>query len=160
VTTSSATTSTTTPRATTTPATTASVTIPAAAKAHTKDGAEAFARFYYQQAATSAVRADSSSVAALSDDSCLGCDVFVETADELAAKQHHAEKPSLTIKLVSYRSGGLDAPVVDVACREEAIRIVDSAGGTVETYKPGVITFKTGLRWTMSGWRVKDIEVL
>src|SRR6476620_8216686 len=73
--TSSATTSTSTastsPTTTASPSGTASVAVPAAARAHTREGALAFAKFYYEIWGDSQYRADSSGLRQLSTENCV-----------------------------------------------------------------------------------------
>src|SRR6476659_1544402 len=72
--TSSATTSTSTastsPTTTASPSGTASVAVPAAARAHTDEGAKAFATFYVEAVSESGYTADSTTLRAITDANC------------------------------------------------------------------------------------------
>ncbi|HEY7718123.1 MAG TPA: DUF6318 family protein, partial [Pedococcus sp.] len=61
----------------TTPSGTATVTIPAAARAHTLDGAKAFAAYFVDAMNDSQVRADSTTLSAISGPNCKGCKAYI-----------------------------------------------------------------------------------
>lgn len=142
------------------PRATASVSVPAAARANTPEGAEAFARFYYQEAGRAYVTTETSGIEALSLAECTGCGAMIRAVRQMQQAGEHFEEPSLQIKLVRtpIQVDGLTR--VEVAGTEKAVRVLDSSGKVVRSTSRGVFTFRTDLAWRAGTWRVQRLTVL
>lgn len=139
---------------------TASVAVPAAARAHTDEGAKAFAKFYYETAATSYVTLQTAPLLFLSLPSCVGCGAIVRAVDKQREAGEHLMAASLTIKLVELRSHAKERAEIDVAGSEKPVRVIDQQGNVVRTTNAGVVTFRTQLIWTPEGWRVSTMTLV
>lgn len=148
------------PTTTAEPSGTASVAVPAAARAHTDEGAKAFAKYYYETAATSYVTLQTAPLLFLSLPSCVGCRAMVRAVDKQREVGEHLEAASLTIKLVELRSSAKGRAEVDVAGSEKPVRVIDQQGNVVRTTNAGVVTFRTQLIWTPEGWRVSTMTLV
>lgn len=158
--TTSASTTSTSPTTTSSPQGTASVAVPVAARAHTDEGAKAFARFYFETAATSYVTLQTAPLLFLSLPSCVGCGAMVRAVDKQREVGEHLQTASLTIKLVEIRSSANGRAEVDVAGSEKPVRVIDQQGDVIRTTNAGVVTFRTQLIWTPEGWRVSTMTLV
>ncbi|MEO5982400.1 MAG: DUF6318 family protein, partial [Pedococcus sp.] len=128
------------------------VAVPAAASKKTPEGAEAFARFYWEEASKVLVTNDPTRVESLSATECAVCKAFGEVADKQIAQGHHAEKDPFQIKLATWTQTKQGRSVVEVAGNEIPVRTLNANGGTVRTSKAGVITWQTTMIWTEGRW--------
>jgi hypothetical protein len=136
-------------------ATTAAVTIPPEARAHTEAGAEAFARFFVDTLNQSQVDADPNTLAAISDKSCRGCNVYIDLAEELRTKGHHADVASLKRRAIGVRPDSTaDLVNLDILIDESPSRTIARSGRVVESFPAGKLTIRATLRWTRQTWTV------
>jgi hypothetical protein len=143
------------------PSSTAAVSIPAAARAHTEEGAKAFAEFYLNTYSEAAVSADSAALAALSGKSCGGCRSLIDLIDGYRAKHQHVDEVSLTIDTTMLRPEGTsDRPVVDVLAADAKKRVLNADGSVAKTVAGANINFRLTLNWSEIGWQVEDLRVV
>ena len=117
--TSSPTTSTSAPTVSVSPTTagpTIDPNIPAAARAHTPAGAEAFVRYFYSQLNIAWSKPQAGLIAGLSAKTCKTCAALEGTAWDLTAKRQHYQGEALTID-------------TDGSISESAVRVVGEEGG-------------------------------
>jgi hypothetical protein len=139
------------------PSSTAAVSIPAAARAHTEEGAKAFAKFYVEKVSESGYTADSSDLRAISEPTCKGCGVFIELADELKADGHHVDRESIVLRGLMIRPDSTeDRMVIDCLVEDLPSRIVDSNGKTVSEEPGDKLTLRNTLVWKDAGWVVVE----
>lgn len=156
--TTSTSTASTSPPTTSSPSGTASVAVPAAARAHTDEGAKAFARFFYQIASRSQFEADSSELRSLSDKNCSACLSLIELADDYQRRGVHTDRDSLRVEDAVMRPESKpNAPVVDVLALDQASKVVRrSDGAVVSSDEAAKLTFRTTLSWRDQSWVVTD----
>ncbi|NNM45430.1 DUF6318 family protein [Knoellia koreensis] len=158
--TSSATSSTTT---TTSPSTTTAPTIdpaslPPEATQKTEAGAQAFAKFYWEQVGDSLASGDVRLLESLASPACEECTAVPRAIKKRATRGEHTDRSPIQVALVAVREGGADRVVVNVAGKELAVRYVNEADEVVETTKPGVFTWATSVAWDKTTWRVVGFE--
>lgn len=135
------------------------VQIPAAARAHTAAGAEAFVRFFLDQVNTAWTKPETGLVAPLGDSGCLSCKAFEEEAAELVAKHHrYAQPPGLYTKVEAVGEPTKQGRrYVKVTAIQQRVNIVDRSGKVVSTdpRKPLALTALT--MWQGDRWLLYDI---
>jgi hypothetical protein len=137
------------------------VTIPAAAKQRTTEGAKAFASFYYEVLSDSQYRADSSSLRSLSAASCVACQAFAKKADEMKRRGHHVDSRSLNVDdAVVTPTTVRNGFVIDVLADDRPSKVVDATGSVVSTSQGAKLTFRTQVVWTSTGWKVADSKLV
>ncbi len=146
------------PSTTASPSSSATVAVPPAATKKTPEGAEAFARFYWEKASEVLVTNDATTVKSLSATDCSVCRAFSELADKQNATGHHAEKNPFQIKLVTWVETKQGRSVVEVAGNEIPVRTLNADGDVVSTSKAGVITWQTTMVWAENRWAVVDFK--
>jgi hypothetical protein len=157
--------STTTAATTTAPPTSASPTvdpnIPAAARAHTPAGAEAFVRYFYTQLNVAWGQPKSGLLAPLSLPSCKICTALEENAAKNVST--HQRMSGDTVRIDSADAGGTestgDQRLIVIGSQLKS-SVVDSNGRKVRDIPAAKFRFVATTRWTESGWRVNDIKVL
>lgn len=133
--------------------------IPAAARAHTNKGAEAFARYYLQRVNESWVLADASLLTGLSEPACKTCSNFVRTAISLRESQTHYDGPASTlgVAVVLPRSTA-NKVIVQIVDVQNSRRILDMTGKVVETVPPVPSLSEVLLTWAGLNWSVREIK--
>jgi hypothetical protein len=142
------------------PSGTATVAVPAAARAHTEDGAKAFAKYFYETAAKAYVTSSPTKLRALYLPSCVGCGAMTRAIDKQREAGEHFERETLAIELVEVRDINAGRAEVDVAGTERSVRVVNDRGEVTRTTKQGVVTFRTDINWTAEGWRVATLTLI
>ncbi|MHB1473842.1 MAG: DUF6318 family protein [Dermatophilaceae bacterium] len=155
---------TTTPAPTTpsaSPTTTASPTtdpnIPAAARAHTPAGAEAFVRYFYSQLNVAFGQPKAGLVSALSDPTCKTCLAFEGTAADLASKRQHYRGDAFALESV----GSIGESEVLVVGTQPPGAVVDTNGSVVKSRTEAQsVKFSVTVAWISQGWRISEIRVM
>lgn len=133
--------------------------LPEAATKNTKAGAEAFAMYYTTQLGEASVTADSTTVRALADESCEGCDALADQVDLYAEEGVHAPfNPYKNLRLAGSRENADGERVVEVDMDHAEFRLV--ARDKKRRYKiPGAkdVTYFVNLGWEGSRWAVRDL---
>ncbi|HEY9497133.1 MAG TPA: DUF6318 family protein, partial [Intrasporangium sp.] len=107
--------------------------IPKAARPNTQAGAEAFAKFYYEQVAKAWMKPDPALLDGLQRDGCKTCSAFRSTAEYLQKHgQRYASSP-LTIKGTSVYAFIEGKKHIAVTVLANEAKIVDQKRHTVET---------------------------
>jgi hypothetical protein len=133
------------------------VTIPAAAKQRTPDGAKAFASFYIASVSESGFTADASTLKALSISTCKGCQVFIEFADELRAANQHVDRKSMRLTDMAVRPDSTaNLIIVDCLVEDQPSRIVDSRGRVVSNEPGDRFALRISVKWIDSGWAIAE----
>lgn len=135
--------------------------LPAAARAHTEEGAQAFASYYTVQMDEALHHADSSILRALSTNSCTGCRVGIDLANQLKAKGQHNSTTSFRIAGTRLSELTTDTQsVVDVLVDDKGAVTVDQAGTQVHKSAPAKFTLRQTLKWHGAGWLVAQSALL
>ena len=107
--------------------------IPKAARPNTQAGAEAFAKFYYEQVAKAWMKPDPALLDSLQNDGCKTCSAFRSTAEYLRKRgQRYASSP-LTIKGTSVYAFIEGKKHIAVTVLANEAKIIDRKGRSVET---------------------------
>jgi hypothetical protein len=137
------------------------VTIPAAAKQRTPDGAKAFAQYYLETYSEAAHQADAAVVVKLSDPSCGGCKSLIDLVEGYRAKGQRVDRVSLTVDETALRpEGTLTRPVVDALAKDARKRILNRDGSVASNVAAANINFRLTLVWSESGWKLFDLKVI
>jgi len=149
------------PATTSSPSGTASVAVPAAARAHTKEGALAFAKFYYEMLGDSQYRADSSGLRQLSTESCVACQAFARKADSMRARGQHLDSRSLQIAGAQVTPASVqNGFIVDVLGDDRPSKVLSQDGSVVSASQGAKLTFRTQVLWTSGAWKVSDSKLV
>jgi hypothetical protein len=153
------------PTATAVPTTTAAPTvdpnIPAAARAHTPAGAEAFVRYFYSQLNIAWGQPRAGLLAPLSLPSCKTCKALEENASKNV--NTHQRMSGDTVRIDSADAGGTESngdQRLIVTGFQLKTSVVDSNGHKVRDIPAQKFRFVVTTRWTASGWRVNEIKAL
>lgn len=127
--------------------------IPKAARAHTQEGAEAFARFYMEQVNKGFTEADPSSLEGLGAPSCETCSSFFESTKDLKARGHHHKGLSISVDGALANSYTPKKAIVQLFVTQHSVPVVDRRGKEVDHTKAGegifLATLSFGNRWVI-----------
>ncbi|NYG05757.1 hypothetical protein BJ986_000244 [Phycicoccus badiiscoriae] len=130
--------------------------IPAAARAHTPAGAEAFVKFFMDQVSTAWTKPQAGLIPPLGEPDCLSCQSFERTASDLVAKaQRYESRPSTTISSVAIEGG--PRQMVHLVIQQHEVDVVDRAGKTVLTDKSKRFAVNAELTWRGGRWWLYDM---
>lgn len=147
--------------ATTTTAGPASTTvqIPAAARAHTAAGAEAFVKFFVEQSNLAWTRPQEGLLAPLSDPGCVACKRLEETASDLVASgERYASDPVTDIVAEAVPGAVGNRQLVRMTAKQRRVSITDDTGAIVRTDPSVAIARTVLLEWGKLQWRVFDAQ--
>jgi len=135
--------------------------IPAAARAHTPAGAEAFVRYFYAQLNLAWTKPSAGLISALSAPGCKSCAELEATAAQLVQKHQHYDGIPVTILSVgelAEQSPG--HPEVLVQFIQEHRNVVDASGHIALTDQRKQGKFVATLDWSRQGWTVATVKSL
>ena len=141
----------------TSPNGTASVIVPAAARVHTDEGAKAFARFYLDAVSESGQSADSTTLKAITEPTCKGCQVFIDFADELKAQKQHVDRKSMRLNSLAVRPDSTsDLVVIDCLVEDQPSKILNEEGAIVSNEPGEKLALRNSVKWTGDRWLVAE----
>ena len=132
--------------------------IPEAARAHTEAGAEAFVKFYMEQANRAWTEPNASVLPPLSDAGCLSCKDIQATAEDLKTSgQRYVSRPVTVTRVAAF--GGAPPPqqYVRLFMTQHKVDVVDSNGLVVLTDPNKALVRTAGVIWEGSSWRMYGI---
>jgi hypothetical protein len=135
--------------------------IPAAARAHTPDGAAAFVKYFYSRLNVAWGQPRAGPLAPLSLPGCKTCRTLEDTARDMVAKRRQMRGD--TARIDSADAGLTESngdQVVIVTGSQLKTSVVDSNGKIVQDLPADRIRDLATTRWVASGWRVSEIKVL
>lgn len=151
---------TTTPSSSTTtagPATT-TVQIPAAARAHTAAGAEAFVKFFMEQANRAWMEPNAELLPPLSDPGCLSCKEIQRTAASLVRDgQRYVSTPVTVTRVAAFGGAPKGQQYVRLFMTQHKVDVVDATGKVVLTDPKRSLARTAGVIWEEASWRMYDI---
>jgi hypothetical protein len=134
------------------------VAVPAAARAHTEAGAEAFARFFIDELNVAWTKPAAGKIAALSDPGCKACASLESTAGDLVAKgRHYVSNPLRVRTAASFEGAPKDRQFVRLILAQPGARVVDGSGVTVETDSKKEEGRTAVLLWQEGSWRIYEL---
>lgn len=144
----------------TSPSPTPSMAVPTPARAHTDEGAVAFATYFALQADEAYVSGDVTTIRALSSKSCEGCAVTITSVERNARQGKHQEARSFAIKEATKQGHQARAPGKDADRlggghgQGSAVREEDGAhDGATEA---GNVKLQVGVDPVSDGWLVSE----
>lgn len=144
---------------TSSPPTTAAVDIPAAATAHTPEGAEAFVRFFVEQSNVAWTKPAAGLLPPLSDPGCIACKGLETTASELVTKkQRYVSAPITQIRTTAVSGAVAARQLIRLTANQNRVKVVDAAGTEVRTDPAMKIARTVLLIWGDEQWRVFDAQ--
>lgn len=138
----------------------AAPTIPAAARAHTPEGAEAFTRYFIDQVNVAWTTPKTGLISALSLPTCKSCASMEQTAGRLTGQGHRFAALPMTIQSVGYE-GDTDKgiAVVRIAGLQKAVDVVSQDGRVVSTQKQEPLQVRQVLlQEAPTGWRIETLR--
>lgn len=134
--------------------------LPAAARAHTPAGAEAFTRFFFAQVNEAWSKPDDTALDALYLPSCTTCSAIDGSAAKFVATKRHYRNLPMTLTSVGALSGpSADAIQVATAGIQHKSAVVDQAGSVVESIPETPSRFVLTLNWQGNRWTVSKMQV-
>jgi len=135
--------------------------IPAAARAHTPAGAEAFTRYFFERSNTAWTVPRAGILSPLCQSSAIACTALEKEADRLAREGHHYDGNPVTIKYI----GVLDATnpnKYDVLANvvQERRSEIDRAGKIYATDKRKDLRFHFVLLYASQAWSVSSLKTV
>lgn len=161
---STSSTSTAAPTTTTpTPSTTPSVDpvlakIPAQARTNTKDGAGAFARFYFGTLNAAFRSGDRTLLAALALPDCKTCAAFTQGVEDLADKNRRYDGDLVKVTSASSLSFSAGSKRVLLEIDQQSVPILDKSGARVDETPAGQASFIATLEFRAGRWFVERLQ--
>jgi hypothetical protein len=135
--------------------------IPAAARAHTPTGAEAFVRYFHDQLNVAWGQPRAGLLAPLSLPGCKTCRTAEDTAGSMVPK--HQRMRGDTVRIESVNAGSREQngdQTVVVTGAQLQTSVVDARGRKVRDIPADKLRLLATTRWTATGWRMSEIKVL
>jgi hypothetical protein len=134
--------------------------VPEAARQHTAEGAEAFARFYLQQVNEAWMAPDPELIRPYALESCKTCANYVATADWLKAEHlHYRGLPMELGTSVVAPESNRDHGFIEMACKQLPQAIVRSDGSVKKQVKKRLAGTQVELLWILDSWQVGEVRV-
>ncbi len=139
------------------PSVSPSVAIPAAARVKSDKGAEAFVRYFMDQAAKAWMVPDPQLIELHATKDCSACDDLAKAARDLDTAGQRYDGPPISVRrLRVLRSSGTDV-AFDAMLSENKVRIVSGSGKVVASYPERAITRAIAVKWGDGRWLVDGI---
>ncbi|WP_101394389.1 DUF6318 family protein [Phycicoccus duodecadis] len=147
------------PSASASPSATASgPAIPAAARAQTPAGAEAFVRFYIAQSAKAWMVPDPTLLDGLATSHCVTCANLRVTAKELQDEHRKYDAVPIVVSSVQRLSGTNARYVFDLRLRQPAVNVLNKDGTVVDRQSADSLTRAARVVWVEGQWQVDGIS--
>ena len=132
--------------------------IPMRARAHSADGATAYAEFYMAEVARAWMNADGSRLRLLSSPECQSCKNYVSTSDSLSSRHEHYASPPAKVFPGIYLPESTSAVAgIQVPMRQLAAKVIAADGSVVKTTREASVLSEFRVTWTRDGWLVTSI---
>jgi predicted lipid-binding transport protein (Tim44 family) len=133
--------------------------IPAAARAHTPAGAEAFVRYFYSQLNIAWSRPKAGLISSLSAATCKTCGNFEQEAAKSVNKNERVIGQSIVLSSVdtSDATNSGKMTVLAIGYQPKTV-VVDAKGKPVQTLRRERVRTLVTVRWNTVGWRVDEIQ--
>jgi Family of unknown function (DUF6318) len=130
--------------------------IPAAARAHTTAGAEAFVRYFYSQLNAAWSKPQGGLISSLSATTCKTCAALEGSAVDLASRHQRYQGEVFAVGTV----GAIGKSEILVAGEQPPGAVVDIKGSVVRRKATAQkAKFIVSVAWSSGGWRVHEIKV-
>jgi hypothetical protein len=133
--------------------------IPAAARAHTPQGAEAFARFYLEQVNQAWMAPDPELIRPYALESCKTCANYIATAAWLVTDRLHYDGVPATLGASALlATSGADVVTIQVAQAQKPARILRQDGTVDQQLSADASLLDVRLDWRGESWLVATIQ--
>jgi hypothetical protein len=134
--------------------------IPRAARAHTAQGAEAFARFYLEQVNKAWMAPDPEQIRPYALASCKTCANYVGTVEWLVAGSLHYDGPPMQLgaSVVAPESRH-DHAFIELGCNQSQRTILRPDGAIEKSVKHRYGGAQVELLWVDDAWLVREVRV-
>jgi hypothetical protein len=130
--------------------------IPAAARAHTPAGAEAFVRYFYSQLNAAWSKPQTRLISSLSASTCKTCTALEGSAVDLASKHQRYQGEVFAVGTV----GSIGKSEILVVGEQPPGAVVDIKGSVVRRKTTAQkAKFIVSVAWATKGWRIHEIRV-
>lgn len=131
--------------------------IPAAARVKSDKGAEAFVRYFMEQAAKAWMVPEPLLIEQHATTDCSACQDLATVARKLDADGQHYDGPPVSVRrLKVLRSSGTEV-AFDAMLTENKVRIMSASGEVVGSYPSRNITRAIAAKWGDGRWRLDGI---
>ena len=135
--------------------------IPAAARAHTPSGAEAFTKYFFERMNIAWTAPRMGILSPLCQSSSKACAAYEKTATRLAKEKHRYDGNPVTVKFIGVLNATNPAKYeILVTLVQELRSEVDAAGKTVVTDNRKDFKTTVELLYTDRGWSVATIKIM
>lgn len=132
----------------------AAVVIPDAAKAHTKDGAKAFVKFYWETLDVLAAKPQPDALRYLSQPSCATCQLQITGLSDLLREGAHIETNQRRLDHWAVRADSVEDSVVVTFRQSDRGNFKMGADGSRKQFAPNNLGVAARADWTAGGWRI------
>lgn len=132
--------------------------LPAAAKEHTKDGAVAFATFYWEEGGEALKSGNTKTISALADSQCKVCQTYIDGIDKDAKDGLHADinPTQIGTSRVTDQTERRADYVVTLEANDKQYNVVDAQGKSTGQADPVAYDIQIYVDWEDSRWKVVD----
>ncbi|WP_040883397.1 DUF6318 family protein [Janibacter sp. HTCC2649] len=137
--------------------------MPQAARAHTENGAEEFAKYYALLADAAYVSGDTDQLNKAGTDDCVGCIALEEGVKDQSAGGSRQVSPAVQVERAVAAvppEPNPDLYYVDVAMVVREVEVKNPTGEVVSTTTAGKPTWRVTVGWAAAGWIVSAVEAL
>ncbi|MGL5927697.1 MAG: DUF6318 family protein [Dermatophilaceae bacterium] len=133
--------------------------VPAAARAQTEAGAEAFTRYFIDQLAIAWMEPRAGLIASLSDPKCTFCTKSEAQAKEYVAKGYQFDsRPVEVLKVEPFGGAPKNQQFLAVTFQQLPTAVVDQSGKEVDRQQGMDEELYVIVAWRQSGWQLLEIE--
>jgi len=140
-----------------TPSPSPSVDIPAAARVKSDKGAEAFVRYFIEQAASAWTVPDPNLIERHATKDCSACRDLTKVAAGLKEDGQRYDKPPISVRQLKVLRSGASEVAFDAELTENDVNVVASSGEVVDSYPRRDITRAIAVKWGDGRWRLDGI---
>jgi hypothetical protein len=139
------------------PTTAAASEVPAAARAHTPEGAEAFVRYFIDRVNFAWTTPEAGVISALSEAGCKSCVDLEKTASDLAKSQHRYDSPVVSVVTVTSLASKPGTQTVLFVGTQRKANVVDADGRVLSSDPEQRSRRVFVLAWQDQRWSVSQI---
>ncbi|WP_343988975.1 DUF6318 family protein [Terrabacter terrae] len=132
--------------------------IPAAARPHTQEGAEAFARFFIESLNEGATKPDATALAGLFAPGCKTCVAMEKSLQELKAQGERHAGSSIVVSRTSSLTFSTSAAQVLIDVQQKRVKVLNSRGSTLRETASGPGTFVMTLNQNGGHWVASKLQ--
>jgi hypothetical protein len=135
--------------------------VPKAARAHSPEGAEAFARFYLEQVNEAWMKPDPELIRPYALESCKTCANYVATAEWLLSREFHYDgRPMRLGEPIVAPESESDHYFIELIANQENRNIISHDGKVEEVVAYRAAGAQVELGWHGTSWVVREVRVI